>query len=182
LIIVDGAYMEYASYKDESRRIDPKELIERFPNTIYLGTFSKAYGLGGMRVGYGIAQPHIITQLYKVRPPFNITILSQYGALEALHDQHFVKESVKKNFSQMERFVQFALHHGLEFIDSYTNFITFLLPKKRKSSDIAQKLLEKGVIIRDLAGYGLNGVRITIGTPMQNDIFFEKFKEVLHEH
>ncbi len=182
LIIVDGAYMEYASYKDESRRIDPKELIERFPNTIYLGTFSKAYGLGGMRVGYGIAQPHIITQLYKVRPPFNITILSQYGALEALHDQHFVKESVKKNFSQMERFVQFALHHGLEFIDSYTNFITFLLPQERKSSDIAQKLLEKGVIIRDLAGYGLNGVRITIGTPMQNDIFFEKFKEVLHEH
>ena len=76
LVVIDGAYQEYASKKDERKKIIPSDLISKFPNTIYLGTFSKAYALGGMRVGYGIAQEDIIKTLYKLRAPFNITTLT----------------------------------------------------------------------------------------------------------
>ncbi len=182
LVIVDGAYMEYAGFKDEKKRIDPAKLIQKYPNVIYLGTFSKAYGLGGMRVGYGIANEKIIEQLYKLRPPFNITTLSLVAAVKALEDEAFVQRSVEKNFVQMERFVGFALQTGLEYIDSYTNFITYLLPKEISSKNVAQALLQRGIIIRDLSSYALNGVRITIGTKEQNDRFFDSFKEVLDEY
>ncbi len=182
LVIVDGAYMEYASYKDRKKQIEPKELIERFPNVLYLGTFSKAFGLGGMRVGYGIAQPSIIQELYKLRPPFNITTLSLRAATKALEDMEFVQSSIAKNFTQMERYVTFALTMGLEFIDSYTNFITYLFPKEIPSKEVAEKLLRMGVIVRDLTGYGMNAIRITIGTPKQNTTLFEKLKEVLDEY
>ncbi|MRI58006.1 MAG: histidinol-phosphate transaminase [Epsilonproteobacteria bacterium] len=182
LVIVDGAYMEYAAYKDERKRIDPKELIERFSNVLYLGTFSKAFGLGGMRVGYGLAQKEIIQELYKLRPPFNITTLSLKAATEALEDMEFVQSSIAKNFAQMERYIAFALTMGLEFIDSYTNFITYLFPKEIPSKEVAEKLLKMGVIVRDLTGYGMNAIRITIGTPEQNTILFERLKEVLDEY
>ena len=179
LVIVDGAYMEYAAYKDAKKRIEPKELVKRYDNVIYLGTFSKAYGLGGMRVGYGIAREAIIEQLYKLRPPFNITTLSLLAATKALEDNAHVQRSIEANFAQMERYVNFALQNGLEFIDSYTNFITYILPEVIKSKEVAQKLLERGVIVRDLTGYGLNALRITIGTPDQNDVLFAHLKEVL---
>ena len=182
LIIVDGAYMEYASFKDENKKIYPKELIENFDNVLYLGTFSKAYGLGGMRVGYGIANRNIIENLYKLRPPFNITTLSLKAAFEALQDEEFVKSCVEKNFYQMDRFVNYALKKGFEFIDSYTNFITYILPKTINSKDISNRLMKKGIIIRDLNSYGMNAIRITIGTKEQNSIFFEKFDEVLNEY
>ena len=87
LVVVDGAYQEYATFKDEKKAIDAKDLITKFPNCIYLGTFSKAYALGGMRVGYGIAQEDIIKTLYKLRAPFNITTLSLAAAIEALKDE-----------------------------------------------------------------------------------------------
>ena len=179
LVIVDGAYMEYAAYKDAKKRIEPRELVERYDNVIYLGTFSKAYGLGGMRVGYGIAKKEIIQQLSKLRPPFNITTLSLLAATKALEDSEHVERSVAANFAQMERYVNFALQRGLEFIDSYTNFITYILPEHISSKEVAQKLLERGVIVRDLTSYGLNALRITIGTPEQNDVLFAHLKEVL---
>ena len=92
LVVVDGAYMEYALVKESLKEIKPKELIKQFKNVIYLGTFSKAYGLGGMRIGYGIADSKIIKELYKLRPPFNITTLSLEAATVALSDNEFVKK------------------------------------------------------------------------------------------
>ncbi|BCD61574.1 histidinol-phosphate aminotransferase [Nitratiruptor sp. YY08-26] len=182
LVVVDGAYMEYAAYKDPKKLISPRELIAKYPNAIYLGTFSKAYGLGGMRVGYGIAQKEIIQQLYKLRPPFNITTLSLLAATEALKDEEFVQRAIEKNFSQMDRFIHFAMQNELEFIDSYTNFITYLLPQSINAKDLANALLRRGIIVRDLSSYGMNALRITIGTPEQNSIFFEKCKEVFDEY
>ncbi|WP_187647206.1 histidinol-phosphate transaminase [Nitrosophilus labii] len=180
LVIVDGAYMEYAGYKDEKKRVEPKDLIDKFENVLYLGTFSKAYGLGGLRVGYGIANEEIIKNLYKLRPPFNITTLSLKAAVEALKDEDFVNDSVKRNFTQMERYVNFAIQRGFEYIDSYTNFITYIFPKEVSSKELSNRLLQRGIIVRDLTGYGMNALRITIGTKEQNDKFFEKFKEVLN--
>lgn len=179
LVIVDGAYMEYARFKDPSKAVEPRELIERFDNVLFLGTFSKAYGLGGMRVGYGIAQSHIIEALYKVRPPFNITTLSLEAASSALEDEAFVQACIADNFKEMARYEEFARAKGIDVIDSYTNFVTLSLPEEKNSSKIAQELLKKGMIVRDLSSYGLNAIRVTIGTSVQNDRFFELTEPLL---
>jgi histidinol-phosphate aminotransferase len=178
LIVVDGAYMEYAAAKDSRYAIEPNDLLE-FPNVIYLGTFSKAYGLGGMRVGYGIAQPEMIEQLYKMRPPFNISTLSLAAAIEACKDESFVQESIVLHQEQIKRYESFAKENGFAYIESYTNFITYLFDETMDSTKIADALLKRGVIIRNLASYGMNAMRITVGTAKQNDIFFKHFLEVI---
>jgi histidinol-phosphate aminotransferase len=181
LIVVDGAYQEFAAFKDENKRIVPKDLIANFPNSIYLGTFSKAYGLGGMRVGYGIAQPEIINTFYKLRAPFNITTLTLAAAIEALKDEEFVTECITKNFEEMKRYEDYASSRGFEYIPSYTNFITIKFGDKFVSKTVAQKLLERGVIVRDLTGYRQNAIRITIGKNEQNTKVFEQLDEVLEK-
>lgn len=181
LVVVDGAYQEYASFKDEKKRIVPKDLIANFPNAIYLGTFSKAYALGGMRVGYGIAQPEIINAFYKLRAPFNITTLTLAAAIEALKDEEFVNACIAKNFEEMSRYEDYATSRGFEYIPSYTNFITIKFGDKFVSKTVAQKLLERGVIVRDLTGYGQNAIRITIGRNEQNTKVFEQLDEVLEK-
>ncbi len=178
LIVVDGAYMEYAAAKDTKYDIKPNDIIG-FENVIYLGTFSKAYGLGGMRVGYGIANVEIIEQLYKMRPPFNISTLSLAAAIEACKDICFVEESILLLQDQIQRYENFAKEKGFSYIDSYTNFITYLFDNSMDSTKIADALLKRGVIIRNLASYGMNAVRITIGTEKQNDVFFKHFSEVI---
>jgi len=179
LVIVDGAYQEYASFKDKNKEIKPLDLIAKFPNCIYLGTFSKAYALGGMRTGYGIAQKEIIQSMHKLRPPFNITNLSLAAAIEALKDEGFVQNSIKKNFVEMKRYEEYANNKGFSYIESYTNFITLKFDNMFLSSEIALCLLKKGVIIRDLSSYGLNAIRITIGSNEQNTRVFKILDEVL---
>jgi len=178
IVVVDGAYMEYASAKDAKFAITPNDIME-FSNVIYLGTFSKAYGMGGMRVGYGIAQTGLIEQLYKMRPPFNISTLSLAAAIEACKNESFVEESIVLHTEQIKRYENFADKNGFEYIDSYTNFITYLFDDRLDSTKIADALLKRGVIIRNLASYGMNAIRVTIGTANQNDVFFKHFKEVL---
>lgn len=177
LVVVDGAYMEYARYKDSNKAIEPKELIEAFDNVLYLGTFSKAYGLGGLRVGYGIANASIIESLYKLRPPFNITNLSTFAATKALEDEEFVQMSISKNFEQMARYEAFTKQMGLDYINSYTNFITLIMPEDKDSTTISDALLKMGVIVRNLRSYNLNAIRVTVGTSEQNSTFFEAFKK-----
>ena len=178
LVVVDGAYMEYASAKDKKYAITPNDIME-FPNVIYLGTFSKAYGLGGMRVGYGIAQKELIAQLYKMRPPFNISTLSLAAAIEACKDETFVEESIDLHQEQIARYETFAKENGFAYIESYTNFITYLFNDTMDSTKISDDLLKRGVIIRNLASYSMNAIRVTVGTQKQNDIFFKHFSELL---
>jgi histidinol-phosphate aminotransferase len=178
LVVVDGAYMEYAAAKDPQYAITPNDLVG-YENVIYLGTFSKAHGLGGMRVGYGIAQPELIKELHKMRPPFNISTLSLAVAIEACKDDSFVKESIALHQEQIKRYEAFAEEQGFEYIESYTNFITYLFDENMDSTKIADALLKRGVIIRNLASYGMNAMRITIGTGKQNDVFFKHFLEVI---
>jgi len=178
IVVVDGAYMEYASAKDKAYAITPQDIM-KFPNVIYLGTFSKAYGLGGMRVGYGIAQEELISQLYKMRPPFNISTLSLAAAIAACKDDSFIEESINLHKEQIARYETFAKENGFEYIESYTNFITYLFPDKMDSIEISDVLLKRGVIIRNLASYGMNAIRVTVGTQKQNDIFFKNFLELL---
>lgn len=178
LVIVDGAYQEYGKYKDKKKEIIPKYIIEKYPNVLYLGTFSKAYGLGGMRCGYGIANEEIINSLLKLRAPFNITNLTLKAAIVALDDEEFVQNSIKENFEQMKLFEKFASDLGFEFIESFTNFITLEFDESKNSSEISEKLLKKGIIVRNLGAYGMNAIRVTIGTPEQNSRFMKEFKDI----
>lgn len=181
LVIIDGAYQEFAAHKDALKAFNPAHLVSAFENVIYLGTFSKAYGLGGMRIGYGIASKAIINMLYKVRPPFNVTTLSLQAALVALEDRAFVEKYIESNAAQMLLYEDFARENGFSFIPSYANFIT-LTHKCIESTHLCDWLLSKGVIVRNLASYGLNALRITIGTPQQNVRVFELIKTYLQTH
>jgi histidinol-phosphate aminotransferase len=178
LVVLDGAYQEFATFKDKAKQIIPSEVIAKYPNVIYLGTFSKAYALGGLRVGYGIAQKQIIQNLHKLRPPFNITTLSLAGAIEALKDENFVNDCIAKNFEQMKRYEQYVTKKDLKFIPSYTNFITIYF-NNQSSKDISLKLLKNGIIVRDMTGYKLNAIRITIGTQTQNTQVFKMLDTIL---
>ena len=178
MVVVDGAYMEYAKAKDTNYAIEPKEIL-KYPNVIYLGTFSKAYGLGGMRVGYGISNNEIIKQLYKMRPPFNISTLSLACAISACKDEKFVADSITLHQQEIKRYEAFANNNKFRYIDSYTNFITYLFDDNLDSTNISNSLLKEGVIIRNLASYGLNAIRVTVGTKIQNDTFFAKFTQLL---
>ena len=179
LVVVDGAYMEYAIYKDEKKSFMPKELLERFSNVIYLGTFSKAYGLGGMRVGYGIAHKDIVKELYKLRPPFNITTLSLEASSVALEDEEFVNNCIALNFEEMNRYKDFAKTKKIDIIESFTNFVTLSFDDTKNSTKIADLLLKRGMIVRDLSSYGMNAIRVTVGTKEQNDRFFELASELI---
>jgi len=179
LVVVDGAYMEYASAKDSSKEIVVKKLIAEFSNVIYLGTFSKAYGLGGMRVGYGVADAKIIKELYKLRPPFNITTLSLEAASVALDDSEFVNKTINLNFDEMKRYEEFASKQKIDIINSYTNFVTLCLNNQQSSTEIATSLLQKGMIVRDLSAYKMNAIRVTVGTNEQNTRFFNLITELL---
>lgn len=176
LVVLDGAYQEYAAHKDSAYALNPANLIKRFPNVVYLGTFSKVYGLGGMRVGYGIAQNDIIQALHKVRPPFNITTLSLKAAICALQDEEFVKMTIENNFKEMVRYEDFAKDHNIAFIPSYANFITYIC-EGFTSKELCQWLLERGLIVRNLDSYGLNAFRVTIGKKEQNDKVLLKISE-----
>ena len=172
LVIIDGAYQEFASYKDKNKKIDPKDVLQ-YSNVLYTGTFSKAYGLGGMRVGYGIANKNIIQNLHKLRPPFNITTLSLAAAIEALKDNEFVNMGIRKNFEEMQKYIKFAKNNNLDYIESYTNFIVLYI---KNSSEIAENLLKKGIIVRNMASYGFESLRITIGKPEENDKLLNTLK------
>ena len=174
LIIIDGAYQEFASFKDKNKEIKPKEVL-KYPNVLYTGTFSKAYGLGGMRVGYGIANEFIIKNLHKLRPPFNITTLSFLAATKALDDDEWVKLGIKKNFEEMQKYIDFAEERDLKYIESYTNFIVFYI---KNSTKIANELLKKGIIVRDMASYGFDALRITIGKPEENDKLLSTLRKI----
>jgi len=175
LIVVDGAYQEFAKYKDIKKALDVKRLTQ-YENVLYTGTFSKAYGLGGMRVGYGVANEFIIKNLHKLRPPFNITILSNFAAIKALDDQEWVEMGIAKNFEEMKRYIEFAKSKGIDYIESYTNFIVLYIPN---SSKVAEELLKRGIIVRDMSSYGFSAIRITIGKKEENDKFFEAINNIL---
>ena len=177
LVVVDGAYQEYAKYRSLDKWIQPKLLLDRFENVVYLGTFSKAYGLGGMRIGYGLANPSVIKILHKLRPPFNITSLSLQAAKIALQDQEFVQNSLVSNFQQMKRYESFFKDKKIEWIESYTNFLMANLSQHIDSTALTQTLFYQGIIVRNFADQ--QAVRITIGRKEQNDVVLQALQEIL---
>lgn len=162
-VIVDEAYVEFATAKDFP---DTLALQQEFENAFLLRTFSKAYGLAGMRIGYVIAAKEAIEKYNIIRPPFNVGRLSEYAALAALEDQEYLASIRERNAEEREKF--FELSQSDHFYPSQTNFV---FVKTDKPHELYEALLNVGCITREFP----NGVRITIGFPEQN----AKMREVL---
>lgn len=175
LIFIDEAYYEYVEAPDY---VDSIALMKRHKNIIVTRTFSKMYGLAGLRVGYGIADGEITDCLNRIREPFNVNALAQAAALACLKDGAYYR-SVAAKIRAQRRFLYGSLKAlGLQYVESYTNFI--LIEVKKDASLIASALLRRGVIVRDMRFWGLDHfIRVTIGTEAENRKFLREIKELL---
>ncbi len=176
LIVIDEAYYEYAIAED-----DYEELLELYKHegVILLRTFSKAYGLAGLRIGYGIANEEIIDYLNRVRPPFNVNSVAQAAALAALDDDEHIKKSVESNKRGKEFLYREFERLGIKYVKTYSNFILFDVGEDADS--VYNKLLKKGIIVRSMSGYGYRTMlRVTIGTMDENEMFIGGLREVLN--
>lgn len=178
-VVLDCAYNEFASYKDSGKYISPKYITENHDNAFYLGTFSKLYGLGGLRVGYGISNKDNIKYIGKLRPPYNITSISENAAVAVLNDGKFVNKTLKNNSLELLRYEEFASSYNIQYIDSYANFITFIFDDTIDSTKLCNFLSKRSIFIRNLAPYQLNAVRITVGTKHQNIEVIKSIKKYL---
>jgi histidinol-phosphate aminotransferase len=177
LVVFDEAYDEYVNHPDKA---DLRPLVREGANIAILHTFSKAYGLAGLRVGYGIARPETAELLNRVRSPFNVNLLAQAAAIAALEDTDYIARSVALNAEGREVFSEGFTQMGLDYVPSQANFV--LVDVKRDSRQVFDALLRKGVIVRAGAGLGLpQHIRVSIGTPEQNSRFLTALAEVLEE-
>lgn len=173
LVIVDEAYKEYVQAPDYASVVD---LLPRFPNLMVLGTFSKAYGLAGLRVGYGAAGEDVAAVLHKVRSPFNTSSAAQVAALAALEDEAFVGEVVSLNARELPRLKAGCEALGLPVTPSVANFLLVDFPLDAHRA--FEALLREGVIVRPLNGYP-NSLRVSVHTPEGNDRFLQAARKVL---
>lgn len=163
-VLIDEAYFEFVTAEDYP---DTLKLQERFDNAFLLRTFSKAYGLAGLRVGYVVATNEAIEKWNIIRPPFNVTRISEYAAIAALEDQVYLKDITAKNAKEREKF--FEIPQSEHFLPSQTNFV---FVATEKAQELYEALLKVGCITRPFP----TGVRITIGFPEQNDRMIEVLK------
>lgn len=172
VVVLDEAYNEYLP---PAERVDTATWIADFPNLVVTRTFSKIFGLAGLRVGYALASAEIADLMNRVRQPFNVNNLAIAAAVAALDDHLFVAESYELNRRGMEQLVAGLKRLGLEYIPSHGNFVTF---KAGDGATVNQKLLKQGVIVRPIGGYGLpEWLRVTIGTEPENARFLEALEK-----
>ena len=166
LIILDEAYFEYA--KDTPRY--PDSMHYRYDNVITLRTFSKVYGLAGVRIGYGFAHERLIGNLLKVKLPFEPSTLAQAAGIGALADREFLHRSLELNARGMKYLTTALGEIGLTVVPSEANFLMIVLPGAEQATRLTEELLTRGIIIRPLASFGLpNCVRISTGTADDNE-------------
>ncbi|GIN56544.1 histidinol-phosphate aminotransferase 1 [Lederbergia ruris] len=171
LVVVDEAYYEYVTINDYPQTIP---LLDKYENLLVMRTFSKAYGLAGIRIGYGVASPALINKLDIVRLPFNTSSLAQTAAIAALEDPEFIEECVIINTNELQKYYHFFDQQQISYYPSQTNFI-FLQLSKPAIEEMFQQLLEKGWIVRKFP----KGIRITIGTEQENEELLKILKEVI---
>jgi histidinol-phosphate aminotransferase len=174
LVVLDEAYWEFVDADDF-----PKSFrYLKQGNVLILRTFSKAYGLAGLRIGYGIGPPAVINAMHRTRQPFNVNSIAQTAAAAALKDKTHLKRTQTVVRKGKEFWYRELDRMGLGHIPTQTNFI--LINVQQNGTELFQKLLKQGVIIRDMKAYGLdNFVRITIGTPKENKSCLETLKKSL---
>lgn len=176
ICVVDEAY---ADYVDAGRLGDASTWLAEFPNLVVTRTFSKAYGLAGLRVGYALSAPGIANLLNRVRPPFNVNSLALTAARAALDDNNFIERSRASNSAGLAQLQRGLEGLGLQVVPSAGNFV--LVRFDRRPVEIDEQLLRRGIIVRPVANYGLEEhLRITVGTREQNDRLLAALEEILH--
>lgn len=177
LCVLDEAYYEYVA---ADQRADSIAWLDKYPNLIITRTFSKAYGLAGLRVGYSLSSPEIADLLNRVRQPFNNNMLALTAAEAALLDSDFLDRTVAANNAGMKQLTEAFRSMGLEWIPSAGNFVSVDLGKP--AMPIYEALLRKGVIVRPVANYEMpNHLRVSIGTEAENQTFIDALKQVLND-
>lgn len=175
IVALDEAYFEY---QDLAMRPDTARWLKTYPNLLVSRTFSKVYGLAGLRAGYALSHPAVADLLNRVRQPFNNNSLALLAAEVALDDQQHVADAVALNTSERLRLEKELAAMGLKWLPSQANFVT--IDFAREAKPIHQGLLEKGIIVRPMASYDMpNFLRVTVGTVAQNTRFLAALREVL---
>ncbi len=175
IVVLDEAYFEYLQHPDYP---DGIRLLDRYPNLVVTRTFSKAYGLAGLRVGYAVSRPDIADLMNRARQPFNVNSLSLLAAEIALDDQAHVQKAVSLNQQGLEHLMKACDEMGLGYIPSAGNFLT--IDFGRDAAPIYDALLHRGVIVRPIGVYGLpNHLRATVGLSSENDRLIEALSAVL---
>ena len=173
-VVLDEAYNEFL---EPEQRVDSVGLVKRYANLLVSRSFSKAYGLAGLRVGYAIAQPTLTDLMNRVRQPFNVNSLAQAAAIAALKDTDFLAKSFTVNREGKAQLQQGFAKLGLTFVPSYANFV---LVKVGDAARVNLELLKRGVIVRPVAGDGLpEWLRVSIGLPHENQKFLEALAAVV---
>jgi histidinol-phosphate aminotransferase len=174
VVVLDEAYNEYIP---PEARVDTAAWVAEFPNLVVCRTFSKIYGLAGLRIGYGVTSAAVADLMNRVRQPFNVNNLALAGALAALDDEEFLQASYELNRRGMTQIVAALEKLGLTYIPSYGNFVTF---KAGDAAAVNQKLLQQGVIVRPIGGYGMpEWLRVTIGSEAENARFIAALEKAL---
>jgi histidinol-phosphate aminotransferase len=174
VVVLDEAYNDYLP---SALREDTVRWLADFPNLVIVRTFSKVYGLAGLRVGYAVASKEIADLMHRVRQPFNVNNLALAAAIAALDDHVFVAQSYELNRRGLEQIVTGLKRIGLDYIPSHGNFITF---RAGDASNVNQRLLKQGIIVRPLGGYGMpEHLRVTVGLEHENVRFLEALEKSL---
>ncbi len=174
LIVMDEAYYEYMP---PNKQLDTVSYIHENPNLIVLRTFSKIYGLAGLRIGFGVADAEIITGLNKIRLPFNVSSVAQKAACAAIADEEYILKIRNIILSEKEKFYLAFEGAGIEYVESFANFV--LVKTGEKSQAIVEELLKNGFIVRPGANLGIPGyIRVSFATPQIDDKFLKAFIEI----
>ena len=178
VVVIDEAYNEYL---DPGLQYESTDWVRQYPNLLVSRTFSKAHGLAGLRVGFGIAQAPVTDMLNRIRQPFNVNSLAQAAAIAALNDEAFLHQTAKLNADGYRQLTQAFDAMGLEFVQSFGNFVLVKVGKDDGAgARVNLELLKRGIIVRPVGGYGLpQWLRISIGLPEENAAFIAALKEVL---
>lgn len=175
MLVIDEAYFEYAAQADYP---DTSRWLAECPNLIVTRTFSKAYGLAGLRIGYALAAPGVAELLHRVRHPFNVNSIAQAAAHAALADTVHLEKTIRVNHTGMQQLEDGLQQLGLSYTPSAGNFILF--DTGRPAAAIYENLLREGVIVRPVANYGLpNHLRVSIGLQGENACFLDALERAL---
>ncbi len=178
IVVLDEAYNEFLA---PEQQFESAKWVQKYPNLLVSRTFSKAYGLAGLRVGFAIAQPAVTDLMNRIRQPFNVNSLAQAAAIAALNDTAFLEQGAKNNAAGYAQFVEAFNELGLEFVPSYGNFVLVKVgDDDGAGARINLALLKQGVIVRPVGNYGLpQWLRISIGLPQENAVFIAALKKAL---
>jgi len=174
IVVLDEAYNEYLPAEV---RFDTLSWLAQHANLVITRTFSKVYGLAGLRVGCAFASPEVADLMNRVREPFNVNSLALIAAAAALEDTEFVKKTYELNRAGMKQITEGLTGLGLEYIPSYGNFVTFKVPR---AAEVFRRLLEAGVIVRPIASYGMpDHLRVSIGLESENARFLDSLRRAI---